>query len=280
MKHASVTGALIRDTFREALARKVFWAFFLSSTALLVFFLLIMRIDVVQGMVASVSIFGRQSTPHGGALSAEQMVRSAQSGLSGFLYVVGMGLAIFASAGLIAAVLEPGRVELLLSKPIRRHHILLGRYVGNLLIVAANLVYLVVGFWLIFGAKTGVWRPHLLVAAIVTLAVFSVMLSFILLTAVLYESAAVSILSTFALVVLSFVLAAKPMLERLLSSEWSRDIVAGLYYVLPKLPDCANIMMNIVNSKPVVSWMPLWSTALFGIAMLGSGLWIFSRRNF
>ncbi len=280
MNDASVTGALVRDTFREALARRVFWAFFLASTTLLVFFLLIMRIDVVQGLVASVSIFGKQSTPHDGSMSADQMVTGAQSGLSGFLYVVGMGLAIFASAGLIAAVFEPGRVELLLSKPLKRYHILLGRYLGNLLIVAANLFYLIVGFWLIFGFKTGVWRPHLLIAAVVTLAVFSVMLAFILVTAVVWESAAVSILATFALVVLSFVLAAKPMLERLLSSEWSRNVVRVLYYLFPKLPDCATIMMNIVLSRPVTDWMPLWSTALFGIAMLGSGLWIFSRRNF
>ena len=106
------------------------------------------------------------------------------------------------------------------------------------------------------------------------------MLAFILLTAVLYESAAVSILAAFGLTVLSAVLAAKPMLERLLSSEWSRDIVRGLYYLLPKLPDCANIMMNVVIGRPIDSWMPLWSTALFGIVMLGTGLWVFSRRNF
>ena len=171
MNDARVTGALIRDTFREALARKVFWAFFLSSTALLIFFLLIMRIDVVQGMVASVTIFGQQAHSNR-VMSADQMVRNAQSGLSGFLYVVGMGLAMFASAGLIAAVFEPGRVELLLSKPLARYQILIGRYLGNLLIVAANLSYLVFGFWFIFGYKTGVWRPHLLIAAVVTLAVF------------------------------------------------------------------------------------------------------------
>ena len=279
MNNASVTGALIRDTFREALARKVFWAFFISSTTLLIFFLLIMRIDVVQGMVASVTVFGQQGHAHAG-VSAEQMVMTAQSGLSGFLYVVGMGLAIFASAGLIAAVFEPGRVELLLSKPMARYQILLGRYLGNLLIVAANLFYLVFGFWVIFGYKTGVWRPHLLMAAVVTLAVFAVMLAFILLTAVLYESAAVSILASFALAVFSSVLAAKPMLERLLASEWSRNIVRFLYYLFPKLPDCATIMTKIVIGAKVENWMPLWSTALFGIVMLGSGLWVFSRRNF
>lgn len=280
MNDVAVTNALIVDTFREALARKVFWAFFFSSTALLIFFLLIMRIDVVQGMVASVTIFGQGGNPRGGGMSAEDMVRSAQAGLSTFLYSVGMGLAIFASAGLISAVFEPGRVELLLSKPVTRHHILLGRYLGNFLIVAANLFYLVLGFWLIFGFKTGVWRPHLLLAAAVTLAIFAVLLGFILLTAVLYESAAVSILATFALVVLSLVLAAKPMLERLLSSEWSRKLVGALYYLFPKIPDNAKIMMNIIMAKPVDSWMPLWSTALFGVVVLSGGLLIFSRRNF
>ncbi len=273
-----VTLALVRDTFREALARRVFWAFFFASTAILVFFMLVMRIDVVQGMVASVSIFGR--TNRGGVMSADQMVQSAQAGLSVFLYTVGMGLAIFASAGLISAVFEPGRVELLLSKPVERYHLLLGRYVGNLLIVAANLFYLVVGFWLVFGLKTGVWRPHLLLAAVVTLLVFAVMLAFILLTAVLWESAAVSILATFAVCVLSLVLAAQSTFERLLSSEISRDIVRGLYYLLPKLPDNARIMMNLITNQHVDSWMPLWSTALFGIAILGTGLWVFSRRNF
>lgn len=274
----NVIAALIRDTFREALARKVFWAFFFSSTALLLFFLLVMRIDVVQGLVASVSIFGRAGQSH--AISAEDMVRTAQGGLSGFLYTVGMGLAVFASAGLISAVFEPGRVELLLSKPITRVRLLVGRYLGNLLVVGANLFYLVLGFWVIFGWKTGIWRPHLLIAAVITLGVFAVLLAFILLTAVLYESAAVSILATFALAVLSSVLAGKNQFDRLLSSEISRDIVRGLYYVLPKMPGIAKIMMNIVQSQPVPDWMPLWSTALFGLVMFVSGLWVFNRRNF
>jgi len=271
-----VIEALVRDTFREALARKIFWAFFLSSTALLLFFLIVMRVDVVQGMIASVTIFGKTK----GDVNVEDMVLKAQGGLSMFLYSVGMGLAIFASAGLISAVFEPGRVELLLSKPVARHTILMGRYLGNLLIVGTNLFYLVMGFWVIFGFKTGVWRPHLLIAAFVTLGVFAVMLAFILLTGVVWESAAVSILATFALVVMSLVLAAKPLFERLLSSEWSRGLVRALYYVLPKLPDVAKTLGQIIQGRPVGDWMPIWSTALFGIVTLCSGLWIFSKKNF
>ena len=271
--------ALILDTVREAMARKVFWAFFFASTAILLFFTFIMHVDVVNGMVASLSIF--QARGHNnGELSAEKLVQVAQVGLSVFLYTVGMGLAIFASAGLISAVFEPGRVELVLSKPVGRTQVLLGRYLGNLLIVAVNLTYLTVGVWIIFGFKVGVWRPHLLIASVLTLFMFSVMLAFILLISVLWESAAVSIIATFALIVICLVLGQKDNLEKLLSSELSRDVVAGLYYLLPKVPDAGTMMTRVITGQHIESWMPLWSTALFGIVALGSGLWIFSKRNF
>ena len=53
LKPLNVTAALVRDTFREAFARKIFWAFFGCSTALILFFIFIMKIDVVQGAVAT-----------------------------------------------------------------------------------------------------------------------------------------------------------------------------------------------------------------------------------
>lgn len=270
--------ALITDTFREALARKIFWAFFFASSAILLFFSFIMHVDVVNGMVASLTIF--RPARIGNPVSAEDMVRGAQSGLSGFLYTVGMGLAIFASAGLISAVFEPGRVELLLSKPVSRTEILVGRYLGNLLIVGANLFYLVFGFWLIFGLKVGVWRPHLLLASVITLFMFAVILSFILLTAVLWESAAVSIIATYALVIISLILGGNKLLERLLSSELSRTVVRGLYYIFPKIPDTGNVLISLTTGRPVELWMPIGTSALFGAIVLVTGLWVFSRRNF
>ena len=238
----------------------------------------IMHVDVVNGMVASMTIFKPARISN--SLSAVDVVRTAQSGLSGFLYSIGMGLAIFASAGLISAVFEPGRVELLLSKPVRRWQILMGRYLGNLLIVGFNLFYLTAGFWIIFGVKVGVWRPQLLLASVLTLFMFAVVLTFILLTAVLWESAAVSIITTFALIVICLILGARPMLERLLSSQLSRNVVSALYYLFPKVPETGDILMKINMGTHITSWMPIWSSAIFGAVVLGTGLWIFSRRNF
>src|SRR5579862_5138205 len=156
--------ALVRDTFREAFARKIFWAFFACSTALILFFVFIMRVDVVEGALATASIFGRS----GPTQSVEKWVALADAAIANFVYSIGMCLAVFASAGLISAVFEPGRIELLLSKPVTRYHILLGRYLGNVLVVACNLAYLILAIWIIFGIKTHVWHLGFLFAGLTT----------------------------------------------------------------------------------------------------------------
>ncbi|HXA07163.1 MAG TPA: ABC transporter permease subunit, partial [Bryobacteraceae bacterium] len=145
LKPLNVTAALVRDTFREAFARKIFWAFFGCSTALILFFIFIMKIDVVQGAIATISLFGNTSRGQ----DVQLLVRQVHGAIAAFLFTAGMFLAVFASAGLIPAVFEPGRIELLLSKPVERYHILLGRYIGNVLVIASNIFYLVFAIWLI-----------------------------------------------------------------------------------------------------------------------------------
>ncbi|HZL56145.1 MAG TPA: hypothetical protein VFC21_03645, partial [Bryobacteraceae bacterium] len=72
----------------------------------------------------------------------------------------------------------------------------------------------------------------------------------------------------------------KATLERLLSSEWSRDIVRVLYYALPKISDISVIIRHLILNQPIQSWMPVWSTGLFGAAVLALGVWKFQRRSF
>lgn len=272
----TATLALVRDTFREALARKIFWGFWGCSTALILFFIFIMKIDVVQGAIATVSLFGNT----GPTQDVTRLVKQFYAGLAAFLYTAGMFLAIFASGGLIPSVFEPGRIELLLSKPIQRYHILLGRYLGNLLVIAANVVYLVGSIWIIFGIKAGVWTKGFLLAAVLTVFMFAVLLAVVLLAGVLWESAAVSIMVTFGLMIISPIVAQKSLFERLLSSEWSRNVVRGLYYGLPKVFDVGRILREVVMGDRLTEWMPIWSTALFGLVVLSAGLYSFSKRDF
>ncbi|HUS05829.1 MAG TPA: ABC transporter permease subunit [Bryobacteraceae bacterium] len=271
------TLALIWDTFREASARKIFWGLFGLSTATILFFLFLLKIDLVEGALATVTLFGRTSNR---SMEVDKLVSNVFGAIAGFLYTVGMFLAVFASAGLIASVLEPGRIELLLSKPVSRVHILLGRFLGNVLIVAAIISYLIVGVWLILGFKTGIWSGRFLVTIGMTVGMFAVLLTVVVLTGVIWESTALSTMVPVAMMLISPILAQNKIAERLLSSEWSRDAWNGLYYTLPKVYDFGRITHALVLRQPVESWMPLWSSAIFGAIVLSAGLYVFARRDF
>src|SRR5207245_6733886 len=99
-KSAIATLARVRDTFREAFARKIFWGFFGCSTAVILFFIFLMKIDVVEGALATISLFGKESH----ATDVTNLVRGVHGSLVAFLYGFGLFLAVFASAGLIPTI--------------------------------------------------------------------------------------------------------------------------------------------------------------------------------
>jgi ABC-2 type transport system permease protein len=273
----AATTALIRDTFREAFARKIFWGLFGLSTAMILFFLFLLRIDIVEGGLAAVSLFGKTASR---TTDVDRLVRGVYGGIATFLYTWGMFLAVFASAGLIPSVLEPGRIELLLSKPVSRTHILLGRYAGNVLVVSCNIIYLVLGVWTILGVKTGIWSPMFLISIATTIFIFAVLLSVVILIGVLFESAALSTMVAVALMIMSPVLAQTSTMLRLLSSEWSRQVWRTLYYSLPKVYDLGKLTLDAIQSRTFNGFMPIWTSALFGVVVLTGALVIFAKRDF
>jgi len=271
------TIALIRDTFREAFARKIFWGLFGLSTLMILFFLFLLKIDLVEGATATISLFGRTTSRLN---DVDQLVRGVYAGIATFLYTWGMFLAVFASAGLIPSVLEPGRIELLLSKPVSRTHILLGRYLGNVLVISCNVVFLVLGIWIILGFKTGIWSPSFLISIATTIFIFAVLLSIVVLIGVLFDSAALSTMVSVFFMILSPILAQTSTMMRLLSSEWSRQLWRALYYATPKVYDIGRITLNVIQNRTFNDYMPIWSSALFAAVVMAAALHIFSRRDF
>lgn len=271
------TQAIVVDTFREAFARKIFWGLFALSTLMIAFFLFLMKIDIVQGATATITLFGAQADQ---TVDAAQVVRKVQAGVAAFLYTWGMFLAVFASAGLIPSVLEPGRIELLLSKPVGRTHLLLGRYLGNVLVVGGNIAYLVLGIWAILGLKSGIWTPEFLIAMATTMFLFAVLLAVVVLIGVLLESTALAVMAPTGIMLISPVLAQVETMDRLLSSEWSRLLWRTLYHCLPKVYDIGRMTMDIVLGNPVHSLMPVFTTAASGAVILAAAISIFRRRDF
>ncbi len=273
------TLALIRDTFRESFARKIFWGFLGCSTALILFFLLAMNIDLVEGAMAAVTIFGQQ-VDRGRLMDVDKLVRQTLGGVAAFLFTAGLFLSIFASAGLIPTVFEPGRIELLLSKPVNRAHLLSGRYLGTLAVIGANMFYLVVGVWTVLGLKTGIWYGAFLFSAVLAVFAFAVLLTVVLLVAVLSNSAVLATMVAYFFLIISPILAQHEKLAPLFRRQWARDLMEGLYYAFPKVYDLGNLSRLAMQNRSLDNWMPVWSSAAFGGVMLAAALWAFRRKDY
>ncbi len=273
------TAAIVRDTFREALSRKIFWGLLGGSLLVVGFFLFLLSIDLVDGVHAAMSVFGREVS--GGApVDVNKFMLAVQGGVAAFLFGLGLWLAVFSSAGFIPALLEKGGAELVLSKPISRAHLLAARTLGVLLVIAVNLLVLVGGVWLVLGYKTRVWSGRFWVVAALALLAFAVLLTVEVLVGVALRSAALAILVTFFLLIASPLLAQQKMWERLLSSAESRAAVRWLYLLLPKIFDLGNISRLAAQGDPVTNWMPMWSSALFGAVMFTGAAALFSRQDY
>lgn len=268
--------ALVSDTFQEARARWLFWGLFGLSTLLIFLFLFALKIDLVAGAVTFMGF-----SPRHNQFDVRAFVMRAYSFIAMFLYIWGTLLAIFASSGLIPSVLEPGRIALLLSKPVHRPVLLIGRYVGNVLVVALNHIYLVAAIWIIIGIKTHIWEPRFLLAIPTCLFIFCVLLCVVTLIGVVTESAALSVMVSVAMIVMSAILAQRQFVLKALSSEWSRQLWRGLYWIVPKFYDLASVMMQTIVFDRDLDWMiPLWTSAAFGLVVLSGALYIFAKRDF
>ena len=139
---------------------------------------------------------------------------------------------------------------------------------------------MVLGVWLILGWKTGIWNAGFLWAVPSAIFMFAVLLTVILLLSVLFESAALAVMVTFGLMLMSPILAQTTLMERLLSSQWTRNLWKTLYYVSPKVFDLGKMTLDLVRGKAVDAWMPVGTSVLFAATLLAVTLVAFSRRDY
>jgi ABC-type transport system involved in multi-copper enzyme maturation permease subunit len=268
---------LVRDTFQEARARWLFWGLFALSSLLIAIFLFALNVDLAAGAQVTVEI-GNRSRP---VYDIHKFVVVAYSWVSLALYYWGTMLAVFASAGLVPVLLEPGRISLLLSKPVSRLTLLLGRFLGNVFIIILNNTYLILSIWLILGSKTGVWEGRFLLAIPISVFMFAVLLCLVTLVGVVFESAALAVMASIATVLISALLAQREVSVRLLSSEWSRQLWDALYWILPKVYDLGVAMKQIILYDRQTDWLtPVWTSSLFAGAILFTSILIFRKRDY
>jgi ABC-2 type transport system permease protein len=280
--------ASIQEVFREAAARWTLVAYFALSSVFILIFACAVNLDVVNGALAGVKLFGQSVEMGGGrGVDIDKLVLGFESGFSGFLYLVGTFLALFATAHLVPRLQDKGTIDLYLSRPIGRVPLLLSRYAAGLLLAAANLVYLIGAMWLIVVGKTRVLHPRFLLSGAVILFAFAALLAFAFLVGVVTSSTGVSLMATYALFFVGAILTMHDRLAAAVSTELSARIVHGLYWIVPKTAELGQATVALVAGRAAHGRLADFnalgiygSTALFAAASLTLASWLFSRKDF
>jgi len=279
--------ASIEEVFREAAARWTLVTYFALSSLFILLFAMAVNLDIVNGALAGAKIFGQSIHMGRREVDLDKLVLGFEGGFSGFLYIVGTFLAIFATAHLVPRLQEKGTIDLYLSRPVGRVPLLLSRYAGGLLLSASNVLYLMGAMWLIVVWKTRIVHPRFLMAGGIILFGIACLMAFAFLIGVLTSSTGVSIMATFAVFFLSAILSNHDHIAAALSSEWSAQLVHGLYWVFPKTAELGKAVVGLVlgdegprRLRAALTLSPFLTTGLFGLSCLGLASWRFSRKDF
>lgn len=269
--------SIVQLTFRESFAKKTFMAFFGISTLICLLFIFALNLDIVDGLQSSVSIFGKDVPK---LVNIHEILWGIEAAVSVFLFTGGIFMSLFATSSLIPSLLQPGFIDLFISKPISRFEILSGRYVGAVSIVAFNIFYLVIFTWIILSAKTGIWNWGFLLAGVMIVLTFAILYSLMTLLGLISRSGPFSLMLTYLILFFSPLLLQRDKIYALLSSKYYGYLLDGIYYFLPKPSELGNIMQQLVRGIAISSWMPLWTSLLFAGVMLVVSGYIFQKKNF
>lgn len=271
--------ALVVDTWREALARYTLLGFLIVSSLFMLVLTFALNLDIVDGTLAAGSLFGKAFDVPGGT-PIDKVVTTGESAFAAMLYGLGIFLAVFATGSQVPNLVHRGTVDLYLSRPVGRTTLLLGRFVGAVTLVLANLAFLCGGVFLIISLKTGVWNPRLLAAGGMIAFVFLSYLSFMYLIGVLSGSTPLSIMLPYAIYILAMPLAAHDHIAAAMDSRLAVWTVHVLYWVLPKSAELGKDVVQLVMGKGATSFAALATTGAFGLACLAAAIVVFQRKSY
>jgi ABC-type transport system involved in multi-copper enzyme maturation permease subunit len=277
---------MVRDTFRQSLASKLFWVM-LGLTVLCTVFCLGMSVNtpgererhpyeipdfVPKGADPNAAKTGVPET--GGKMSLafglfelevprfrEDAVRYFQLVFAGLIAdTVGVLLALIWTAGFLPTFLEPHAVTVLLAKPTPRWSLVVGKYLGVVLFVALHAVLFVGGTWMGMGISTGVWEPAYWLAVPLLVINFAVFYSFSTLLAVCTRSTVVAIFGTLLFWLMCW--AINFTHHKLVGhdvpgvSRGSSVMIEAAYWTLPKPVDMSKVFFDAMGAQKYSAPLP------------------------
>lgn len=276
-----VVSIITRLTFREASRRWVMWvALFLGILFLVVYSVGLNEIE---------KDISRQS----GSLNALMAEEFHNFILMAGLYVVNfmtIMMAVLTSVDTVSGEINSGTIQTLVSKPVRRWEILMGKWVGLVGMLTIYYLLMAGGVLLFVYLRTGYMPAHALRALGLLWMNISVMLGVSFLGGSLFSTLANGVL-VFGLYGIAFIGGWIEQFGAFLNNQAAVNIGVVCSLLLPsealwkrasfeiQSPLVAAIGVSPFSSLSVPSTLMILYSVLYAVGFLGLAIWNFSRRD-
>lgn len=269
---------LIRETFLEAIAKKVLIGFFIIAVLVLAGIAWYFFNGDVQMIVSNL----RPSPDDPNGIALREMLYSNQMMMGLSFNTVAVFIAIFLTAHIIPSMLERGTIDLLLSKPISRTKLLFSKAFAGFLVAASCMVFFTFGSWIITSVATGIWNTGYLLSLLPILLEFLSLYSLLVFIGLLTQSAALGMIITYVLAVVIIPLLANrtATLFQLIQSDFWQSVITGIYKTLPQVGEIHEISIRYIVNKPIGDLYPLGSAAAFALVFFLLSALVFHRKEF
>ena len=229
-----------------------------------------------------------------GQLTAGQDVKIIKDlGLSA-ISLFGLFIAVFIGIGLVSKEVERRSIYSLVSKPIRRYQLVLGKYIGLTLTLAVNVAIMAAALYVVLGYMSWGVSPEIqrawgapgldpaLLKAIGLILVELMLVTSIALFFSTFSSPMLSAACTFGLFIVGHFSGDLRNFQDVVDSPGAARLARGLYWVLPNLSPF-DIKAQVVHGQPIAMGylaMTIGYGALYTAMLLSISMYVFSRRDF
>ena len=268
------------QVLREAVRRRWVLALFIGITGMLLLLSFTLQLEVVDGALAASRLFGKVLGI--GAEDAEVALRPLFAAGSALLFYGGLLFGIVATADFAPRLLEPGRIEHLLALPIRRWQLLLGTFLGVLVLCLSAGLYGALCFTVLIGTKTGFWMWQLFGSALLCTVAFASIYAVMLGSVTWVRSAATSAALGGVMFILRIIASNRVAIAPFITEGWGRTGFEAVTSVVPRIASLGLLAAHPDLDPERLAQLPtlLVGMGLFTVAVLTLALSNFESKDY
>ena len=190
---------ILLDSYRLLIARKLFWV-----TLAISFLVALLFASVGFSEKGTTFLFGLFEFKHPAFAEGQPLARQlylwlfSEFVISKWLGWAAVILALVSTAGIFNEMMQPGSIDVMVSKPISRWRLFITKYIGSLLFVLAQVILFAFVLFLCLGLRLDEWNPKVFLCIPLVTLVFSYLYCVQVLASILTRSTIASLLIVFA----------------------------------------------------------------------------------